>query len=292
MSREEARVAWRRVSRGVLFLGFGVLLLLTTLDYLSWWFWCEALTFWPVLLVGLGIRLIFERSPAPWLILLSPLLILGTLAFVAQADVADAPYGWESVTASRPEGTERWSLDGWLVLARVEMESRPLSQDLLVDGSASSRWRRGARVSERGGSARVYLGRRREHHWNIGFLPNHRERWDLGLAEDLPISLNLDSVFSSGEVNLETATLTRADLEGAFNDLVLRLGKPASDVRLRFEGAFNEIELIVPPSTPVSVSTEGFLNIVDGRPDAPRLGDPGYRVSVDGAFNRVVVNSL
>jgi hypothetical protein len=292
VSREEARVAWRRVSRGLLYLGFGILLLLTTLDYLSWWFWCEALTFWPVLLVGLGIRLIFERSPAPWLILLSPLLILGTLTYVAQADVVDAPFGWESVSASRPEGVDRWSLHGLLVLARVEMKSGPLSEDLLVDGRSSSGWRRGLRVSERGDSARVRLGGRHWDGWSIRFLPDHRERWDLELAEDLPLSLALDSAFVSGEVDLETATLTRAELEGAFNDLVLTLAKPESDVRLRFEGAFNQIELVVPPSTPVSVSTDGFLNVVDGRSNAPRLGDPGYRVRVDGAFNRVVVSSL
>jgi hypothetical protein len=63
-------------------------------------------------------------------------------------------------------------------------------------------------------------------------------------------------------------------------------------VRLRFEGAFNDIELVVPAGTPVRVDSDGFANLVDGREGAGSLPGPAYRVRVHGAFNRLVVKSV
>ena len=57
-------IAWWRVAQGLQLAGFGVFLLLTTQGLLRWSFWAEAASFWPVLLVGAGLRLVFERSRA------------------------------------------------------------------------------------------------------------------------------------------------------------------------------------------------------------------------------------
>jgi hypothetical protein len=61
-------------------------------------------------------------------------------------------------------------------------------------------------------------------------------------------------------------------------------------VRLDWEGAFNHLEVVVPDDVPVSVSSDGFLNLVDGRDRRDRSG-PGYHLSIDGAFNRIVVRA-
>ena len=90
-------------------------------------------------------------------------------------------------------------------------------------------------------------------------------------------------------------------VDGAFNDLSLRLGEPESEVRLSFEGSFNQVVVEVPGGTPVRASSEGFLNYVDERSENRGAGDgsaaggpdgaPGYRLRLQGAFNRVVVRS-
>lgn len=85
--------------------------------------------------------------------------------------------------------------------------------------------------------------------------------------------------------------MTRVDEEGAFNDRTLRLGEPRTDTRVNLEGAFNRLELVVPEDTPVRVSTDGFINLVDRRPDRDRLSGPAYRVRSNGAFNRVITRS-
>ena len=47
-------------------IGFGVFLMLTTLGVLPWSFWLDVARLWPVLLIGMGLRLIFERSAMRW----------------------------------------------------------------------------------------------------------------------------------------------------------------------------------------------------------------------------------
>ena len=74
------------------------------------------------------------------------------------------------------------------------------------------------------------------------------------------MALRLATAFAEGEVNLEAVEVTRLDLDGAFNDLTLRLGAPRTDTPVDLEGAFNQLELVVPENTPVRVSTDGFIN--------------------------------
>ena len=61
----ESRIVWRRVSRGLTYIGFGVFFFLSTQGLLHQGFWLDALAFWPVVLIALGLRLMFERTKAP-----------------------------------------------------------------------------------------------------------------------------------------------------------------------------------------------------------------------------------
>jgi hypothetical protein len=111
------------------------------------------------------------------------------------------------------------------------------------------------------------------------------------VADDLPMALRLETAFARGELDLETIEVMRVDLDGAFNDLTLRLGAPRTDTRVNLEGAFNHLELVVPEDTPVRVSTDGFINLVDRRSNARKLSGSAYRLRSDGAFNWVVIRS-
>ena len=62
-------------------------------------------------------------------------------------------------------------------------------------------------------------------------------------------------------------------------------------MRLDLSGAFNDFELIVPPETGVRVSTDGPLNVVDGRSEEPAEDGPRYLVRLDGLCNRIVISS-
>ena len=136
------------------------------------------------------------------------------------------------------------------------------------------------------------------------FLPGAlRARCELGMTTAVPLTLDLDLALTTTRLDATASPPSRLAVTGALNDVRLRLGAPAADVRLDLEGAFNRVVLEVPAATPVRVRREGFLNVVDdshaGRDRAPRDGGadggpggaPGYRLSLQGAFNRVVVKS-
>lgn len=283
-------INWSRVSRGLYLAGFGCFLLLTTLGFLSWSTWRKALAFWPVLLVALGIRLIFERSRAPWAVVISPLLVLGTLAGVALGGPSDGPRDWAPLRAERPREAERWTFEGRLALANLDLKAVPLPADVLVEGRATQPGRATLEVIERPTAVRVRLGGRGRERL-IVILPGRQQACELALSRDLPLALDLGLAFTEGGLDLAAAEVSRADLRGAFNHVTIRLSPPQSDVRLRFAGAFNQLRLVVPPSTPVLVTKRGFLNSVDGRPGARSLQGPGYRLHLAGAFNHLVIGS-
>jgi Domain of unknown function (DUF5668) len=295
---------WVRVARGFYLLGIGTFLLLTTQDLLPAMFWADAAAYWPVLLVAIGIRLVFERSRFPWLVLLGPVLVLGTLMYVAllPGDAAAAA-DWTVVRLERPADTTSWTLEGRLALAGLDLESKRLPRSLLAEGRTAEAGRHTVRVeTTAGGRARVTNSV-----WKSAFfvLPGRRRaRCELGVAAGLPIALHLELGFTATRLELPTTPVTRLSIDGAFNDLGLHLGAPAADVRLELEGAFNQIEIEVPAGIPVRVTTDGIFNVVDrggaagdgaegvtGGASAGADGAPGYRLALDGVFNRVLVRT-
>lgn len=294
----EEGIRWGRVARGFYLVGFGTFLLLCTQDILPWSFWRDVLSYWPVFLVAIGIRLLFERSPLPALVLLGPLLVLGTMMYVARRGPAraDVWQDWLTLRAERPAGVSSWTLEGRLAMASVDVGTRRLSRGLLVEGRGTEAGSRSVRIAEGTAPNRVRV----TNSWSRGaffVLPGAaRTRCELGVNPALPVALDLDLAFTTTRLDIPTAPITEAAFQGAFNDLNLRLGEPPSDVRLRLEGAFNQVTIEVPATTPVRTSSEGVLNFVDqrredGEPAGGASGAPGYRLRLRGAFNRVVVRS-
>jgi len=288
----DTQIVWRRVSRGIHFIGLGAFLLLCTQGVLPWSFWREALPYWPVLLVGLGLRMIFERTRAPALILLSPLVVLGTLAYVSRHPAQPAPPDWTRVGTARPEKAKRWTLAGSLGMAELDLQARHLPKNRLVEGRVTAGDRHRLDLGGSREEPRVRLGTE-EPEWSLLTLaaPGHDQRWDLALSQELPLDVNLELAFAGGQIDLASAPVADVEIEGAFNDLTLRLGAPRTDTRLAFHGAFNQIKVIVPGTTPVRVNSDGFLNWVDGRPEPAKGTGPVYRVEFEGAFNRLAVRS-
>jgi hypothetical protein len=280
--------AWQRAADGVQMATFGVFLLLTTQGVLPWSFWAEAASFWPVLLVGLGLRVIFEGSRMRWAVLLSPLLVIATLTWVARGQAPGLPGDWVSRSVSVPDGAERWTLAVRLASARLDLTSSALAEGLLADGRSASRSDRGRLDLRRSGSnpvvrldegadAPMVFGRRQ------------RQAWELRLDQRLPVGLDLRGAFLDGRLDLASGRVTDGNVDGAGNDFELRLPRPEKDVALHLKGVFNALRLVVPASTPVRVRIHGPFNSVDRLGQPGPIEGPGYDVQVEGVMNRVVV---
>ena len=74
---------WARAAEGIQLAGIAVFLLMNTMGVLPWSFWLDAIALWPVLIMSAGVRIAFEKTRAPWLLLIGPVLVLGSLAWVA-----------------------------------------------------------------------------------------------------------------------------------------------------------------------------------------------------------------
>ena len=123
-----SRIVWRRASRGLTFIGVGVFCLLSTQGTLYRGFWFDALSYWPVLLISVGVGLVFGRSRTPWAVLLSPLIIMSTLGYVAWRGPAPRSTDWTAVQAVGDPGVETWTWQANVALADLDlrMGSLPL----------------------------------------------------------------------------------------------------------------------------------------------------------------------
>ena len=287
----ETRLMWKRISGGLEFIGFGVFFLLSAQGLLHRGFWLDALSFWPVCLIALGLRTMFQTSRTPWAVLLSPFVIMSTLGYLAWRGPEAPNTDWRSVEAVRERRAESWELRASIALVDLDLRPAALSPERFLEGRVAPSNRGRVTVSNRGTSSRVHLSNSRWGTHNIFFLPGKRHRWDMEVSDDLPMTLRLASAFAAGKADLQDIEVTEVDLDGAFNDLALYLGPPSTDTRIELEGAFNKLELVIPEATPVHIYTDGLINIVDRREDNPDRSGPAYRVRADGAFNEIVIRS-
>jgi len=287
-------VDWGRVADGIGLAGFGVFFLLATTRGLPPGFWLDALSMWPVLLVSAGIRIIFEKSPLPVGVVLGPLIVLGTLSWIAWGSPpAAAPPGpWRSVSASRPPSVDDVRLDIRGIGTRLDIEARPLGPAQLALGRVASRGDRAA-LEERHGETATTLRLEGEHGGAV-FVPGRKSVWELAVADDVPTEIELGGVMSSAKLRLERGIISRVTSHGPFQSVELRLPPPSLPERVRVElkGPFCSYHVIVPDGTPVRLEKSGPFHIVLGGPardEGPGDG-PGYTVSLIGPFCAITID--
>jgi hypothetical protein len=287
------RADWARAAEGIQLAGLSVFLLLNTTGVLPWSFWLDAIALWPVLLMSWGLRIAFEKSQAPWLLLFGPVLVLGSLAWVASGSRVDIPLGpWIEETKARPDGANRLKLRAHLAGSRMAVTATDVEPALLarvrtVATPANARVESGivddqAQLEVKGG-------------WNRGgffFLtPWRKQRWDIQVPSNLPLRLDVDGAGAAVMADLRRTGFESGRLGGVFLGLDVQLPAATRQTTIEVHGVFNALKLSVPEGTPVRVRGAGlpFNAIDDGVPGLP--GIAGYEVKVNGIFMAVTVHS-
>jgi LiaI-LiaF-like transmembrane region len=284
------RTDWRRLADGLLLIGLGVFVLLNTTGHLPWTFWYDALTLWPIMLVSAGLRIAVDRTRVAWLMVLGPLVVLATLAGVAGGRLDNAPGPWQPVAAERPSDATGLTLRAALASSRVEVAARALGDGTLLEGRQGSRMNK-ARIETKveGGDATVTLVPG-DNGWDA-FRPGRLSRWELGVSDALPVTIDLDGAMIGARYDLGRGQVAGATFDGAFLGIDLHLPKPAQRIKLQIHGVFNMVDVFAPPGTPVRVHGPGFpFNLVDrGSGDPKDPATPGYDVEFAGVFCRIGV---
>jgi hypothetical protein len=289
---ERPRADWNRAADGIGLAGFAVFLLLCTSGTLPWSFWLDAIALWPLLIMSAGVRIAFEKSRAPWLVLLGPAIVLSGLAWVASGARPDLPEGpWEPEALARPDGIEAVDLTATLAGARLRVETTgDVPPGRLVDARSLRRHEDASLEVETDGTlARVALAAGSRHGFFL--LPRPREHWDLRLPRDLAVRVHVKGAGVGGRYDLTGGPVRGLQSEGVFVGVEARLPAPRQDTEIKMGGVFNSLTLEVPEGTPVRVHGPGGpLNAVD-RGVKGVEGRPGYDVSVQGVFSAVDVRT-
>src|SRR5262245_804704 len=86
------------VSMAVWMICVGVVLLLNTSGRLGWGVWLDLLSWWPVLLIAFGLRLIFQNTPLHPVTLLGPALIIATTVGVCWSYTGEPSGSWTDLS--------------------------------------------------------------------------------------------------------------------------------------------------------------------------------------------------
>jgi hypothetical protein len=284
---------WRRAAAGIELVGISVFLLLNSLGVLPWSFWLDALRLWPLAIMAMGVRIAFERSRTPWLLLLRPVIVLGALTWVARGTLPQGPPPeWTPLCAARPADIRSVRFEAALPGALLDLATRPLAKDVLVEGRSASSRRTSRLETGRLGDAGHVLVRVAIPQGLV--LPTARvDRFDLALPSDLPLDLRLSGAMIRGHLDLSSGDVEAASTKGAFCDLEIRLPRPERTVPVEVRGVLNVVKLLVPAGTPVRVRGPGLpFNVRDrGRNGTPSAERPGYEVRIRGVFNAVTVGN-
>ena len=269
----------------IVFIGAGVMLLLSNLGYLSWQSWGTLWRLWPLLIIALGIDLLIGRRSVIGAIVSAVLMLvlIGGIILVALfAQNIPVVSDW-----IRPLELPEWiqqpgfharhieySLTG-VERATVYIDWPSVPSYLsaledspnLIEGDVDYLGELTFDVSVRGDRADVKLDSRSTGIWfwpfNLGDQSD--KRWDVGLSPDVPLDLTLDAGSGPGDFDLAGLQVSRLVLDAGSGpvDLVLPSG---STFEAKIDGGSGPLTIVLPESVSARVVLDSGSGLF--RPDA------------------------
>lgn len=306
---------YKRISTGTLFVCIGAILLLNIVGRLGADVWFDLIRLWPVLLISMGIRWVFVKTPVHPLALLGPACVIAATGFVAWEGRRDATEGtWDAAgtmpiacpasaqggrpsrmtlgfdsgrlafTAVPPEGPEAVG-SGKGAAARGGKGRGGFDGSLRYEGEKPKRaCDAGALRLERGGAA---AGLRL-------IAPLWSRRWEARIAAGAPVQMNARITGATASLDLRGFSLHAVDLRATGARVTIRLDAPERIVPLRLDGAASSLQVVVPPGTCWRLSRRPMLNVVSAK-GAGRQRFNAHRVvspacGADGASPEYVID--
>ncbi len=257
----------------IFWITFGLALLLSNFNRISWTTWEILLSLWPVFLVALGIdlvigrRTIWHRVAAGFIVL----LIMGGV--VVYFDTGPSLVASQSIKVeqNRLEATQG-VVDLEPVVSYLKVYAQG-SQELLVDGSLQlwegEKTERNYEVKDNTGTFSLK---------SSGFIfiyepgTGNRANWEVGVSSRIPISIQVDQAV--GNIVLD---LTELDMERLDSNLALGKTSVILPSGVSFEGtigqAMGEIVIEVPAGTPLEVIGQPAIGNVSFPPNYVRIGN-------------------
>ena len=277
----------------LLLTGVGIAALLATLGVWQWDIYGFAIRFWPILIIAVGIDIFLAkpRSVGALIGTIPGLIGIAFLAwFLGAADFSGGPLetrrisqplgGAQSANVRIEAGTARLRLaplrqPGQLIEGTVTVREGGEFRDTLTTSGGVADYRLSS-----GGMGAVRWGGNGDQDWP----------WDLRIARDVPIDLDLSIAAGTVDVDLTGTQVRSLRVNGAFGSVSLTLPAGRS-MDVDIENAFGSLTLTVPEGVAVRVRSNTVLGSTDVPPGFARQGDGVYvSDNYDSATTRVEVS--
>lgn len=248
-----ARFRW-----GILFIMFGVLILLSRADVLNHNFWYDFVSLIPFLLIAIGIEKIFTRTKAEAISYLSSIVILvGGLwvAFSGSRYGTDASF-FEAETIRQELEPEVEALNASLFVDEGDLTIRDATEDLVYARFREYSPKPKFVYSVKDSVAEVELDSRK-HGGFGGFIvvkTDEPEDWKVKFSRLVPLTLKCTGYESTLHLNLSTTPLRDLEVDADESNIYLKLGDMEPRVAVSIRGRDSDLRLRVPGESGLRVT--------------------------------------
>ncbi|MGI6662866.1 MAG: LiaF domain-containing protein [Bacillota bacterium] len=266
-----------RLLNGLVLVVVGAILLMNTSGYLPWSVWDAAVSFWPFLVIGLGLQLVFSKWKVPWFaIAIVVILILGAMfpnhglrGPIWRSD----GIRWEFRVPWKPmEHTEDYSVPLGPTISRLKMELGAPSLELeargdsglnnvampvLMTGSLSwDRHEPSKSWEEAGGETRVSIRAPDRTGVDAG-----KQTWDITLNPSIATSIKVTGGVANVSLDCRSVDLGDLNISAGVVDLDLEFGLSGKETRVMISGGAATVDVTVPRAAGLRVSISSPLTI-------------------------------
>ena len=271
-----------RLIWGVLLVAAGALFLAVNAGWVDWGFVISLWQLWPLLLVAAGINLILGERNQTLATGLIVLVVLGGIAFAwvywdqgAGARFGTGPLAAHQIDqpASAQVRSARVALDTGAAQVLVH-ELGAGGGSRLVEGTYLTRGEPTITQQIENGVYSLDISQRsRFGVWPWAGGSSGRERLDLGLAGDIPWTLDLNAGATRTEIDLSQVLLQELTIDAGASSITVVVGDVTPDGRIEIKGGAGSYRVTLPRDRRVQLELESSVSSRNLDPAFESTGD-------------------
>jgi hypothetical protein len=241
----------------------GIVLLLRNTGVVNWDFWWDWISFFPMLLIAIGIEKIFTGSKVQFISYLTSVLLFAGGLYLALADEYRGDFSSDKIGESEFEIDEESGVR--LIRANLEMRKSNLTvrdaSEKLVEGKFDQTIR-APKVDHdiSDGVANMQVTSRQKDVFGgvvkINF--DELEDWYIRFSRNVPLELTCQSVESDLHLNLANNQVTQLTIEGEDDNIYVKLGELSPLIKVEITGSGASVRFRLPQSSGLRVESTDY----------------------------------